>query len=131
MPTLYRSDHLLIQHHLASGYVRVVRTEAAFKTADEVVAALDACGAALRAVDATRHGILFDWRRSPISTDPNVHKALVERMDALAERFARKAVLLATPVGAMQAARVGRSMGNQKMVVFSDEPAAVGYVTSP
>jgi hypothetical protein len=31
----------------------------------------------------------------------------------------------------MQAARVGRTMGNQKMLVFNDEGQAVRYVTYP
>jgi hypothetical protein len=131
MPTLHRGTHLVIQHQHASGYVRVVRTETPFESITEVVAALDACGAALADVDVAHQGILFDWRRSPISTDPNLHKALAARMDALAETFDRRAILLATPVGAMQASRVGRVMGNQKMLVFNDEEAAVKYVTYP
>jgi len=131
MPTLYRGDHLSVQHHHASGYVRVVRSEAPFASSGDVCAALDACRLALATVDAGHHGILFDWRRSPISTDPNIHKALAEQMDGLAGRFARRAILLATSVGTMQAARVGRSMGNQKMLVFDDEHAALEYVTYP
>jgi hypothetical protein len=131
MPTLYRGTHLVIQHHHASGYVRVVRSEAPFESITEVVVALDACRGALTDVDVAHHGILFDWRRSPISTDPNLHKALAERMDSLAEAFDRRAILLATPVGTMQAARVGRAMGNQKMLVFNDEDDAVKYVTYP
>jgi hypothetical protein len=109
--------------------VRVVRSEAPFESVTEVSAALEACQAALAGVDVAHHGILFDWRKSPISTDPNIHKALAEHMDALGERFARRAILLATSVGTMQAARVGRAMGNQKMLVFNDEGAAVEYVT--
>ena len=52
-------------------------------------------------------------------------------MDALGERFVRRAILLATTVGTMQASRVGRTMGNQKMLVFDDEPAAVKFVAYP
>jgi hypothetical protein len=129
MPTLHRSKHLLVQHHRASGYVLVVRSEAHFESVAEVSATLDACGAALAGIDVAHHGILFDWRKSPISTDPTLHKVLAAQMDALAERFERKAILLATPVGTMQAARVGRSMGNQKMLVFNDERAAMEYIT--
>ncbi|HSU41381.1 MAG TPA: hypothetical protein VLJ38_17510 [Polyangiaceae bacterium] len=131
MPTLYRGNHLVIQYQHASGYVRVVRTETPFESITDVAAALDACRAALADLDLALHGILFDWRRSPISTDPNLHKALAERMDALADAFDRRAILLATPVGTMQASRVGRAMGNQKMQVFNDEDAAVKYVTYP
>jgi hypothetical protein len=131
MPTLHRGTHLSVQHHHASGYVVVTRSEASFESVAEVSAALDACRASLVGVDAAHHGILFDWRRSPISTDPLLHKTLAARMDALGERFARRAILLATSVGTMQAARVGRTMGNQKMLVFDDEAAAIEYVTYP
>lgn len=131
MPTLHRGSHLVVQHHAASGYVLVARSDAAFEFIADVAAALDACQAALAGVDAAHHGILFDWRKSPISTDPNLHKALAARMDALGERFARRAILLATSVGTMQAARVGRTMGNRKMEVFDDEAAAIEYVTYP
>jgi hypothetical protein len=129
MPTLLRTNHLSIQHYQASGYVIVVRTPALFESAAEVILAFDECRAAVAGVDAAQHGILFDWRKSPISTDPTLHKALAESMDALAEPFVRRAILLATPVGTMQAARVGRSMGNQKMLVFNHEGAAVEFVT--
>jgi|SRR6478609_5514776 len=129
MPTLHRSNHLLIQHFLASGYVLVVRSQSLFESAREAIAAFDECRAAVADVDAARQGILFDWRKSPISTDPALHKALAESMDALGEPFARRAILLATPVGTMQAARVGRSMGNQKMLVFDHEGAAVEYIS--
>ncbi|HET7545401.1 MAG TPA: hypothetical protein VFK05_36290 [Polyangiaceae bacterium] len=129
MPTIHRSKHLVIQHFQASGYVLVVRAPALFESAAEIIAAFGECSAALAVVDAAQCGILFDWRKSPISTDPVLHKALAENMDALAEPFARRAILLATPVGTMQAARVGRSMGNQKMLVFNHEGAAVEFVT--
>lgn len=131
MPTLYRGTHLVIQHQHASGFVRVIRSEAPFESVAEVTAALDACREALLGVDVAHQGILFDWRKSPISTDPNLHKTLAAKMDALGEPFARRAILLATSVGTMQAARVGRSMGNQKMLVFNDEGAAVEYVRYP
>jgi hypothetical protein len=121
----------LVQYHHASGYVVVVRSEAPFESVTEVISALAGCRTALASVDAAHHGILFDWRKSPISTDPNLHKALAEHMDALAERFDRKAILLATRVGTMQASRVGRTMGNKQMQVFDDEAEAVTYVTYP
>jgi hypothetical protein len=131
MPTLHRSPHLVLQHHHASGYVLVVRSEAPFESVTEVVSTLGACRASVAGVDTAHHGILFDWRKSPISTDSNLHKALAEHMDALAEPFVRRAILLATSVGTMQAARVGRTMGNQKMLVFNDEGSAIKYVTYP
>jgi hypothetical protein len=130
MATTHRSTYLSVQHFRASAYVRVIRNEAPFKSVVEVCTAIGACRPALKGVDAAHYGILFDWRLGPISTDPSLHKALVEQIDALAEPFARKAILLGTIVGAMQASRVGRALGNQEMVIFfDDEAAAVEHVT--
>lgn len=129
MPTIHRGEHFSVQHHHASSYVRVIRSDAPFSSAADAIKALAACRTALSSVAVTHSGILFDWRRSPISTDPNLHKALAEQIDSMAEPFARRAILLATTVGIMQAARVGRTMGNQKMAVFDDEDAAVQFVT--
>lgn len=130
MSTIHRGEHFSIQHYLASAYVRVIRSETPFTSAVEAIRAIGACRSALSGIDPTHYGILFDWRRSPISTDPNLHKAIAEQVDALAEPFARRAILLATTVGVMQAARVGRTMGNQKMSVFDDDAAAMEFVTA-
>jgi hypothetical protein len=129
MPTLHRGEYFSVQHHLASAHVRVIRSEAPFESVAEAVKALGACRDAISGLSLMHHGILFDWRRSPISTDPNLHKALAEQIDDIAEPFERRAILLATSVGTMQAGRVGRTMGNQKMSVFDDEAAAVEFVT--
>lgn len=128
MSTILRGEHFTIQHYIASAHVRVIRSDAPFTSATEAIRAIGACRTALTNIDPTQYGILFDWRRSPISTDPNLHKAIAEQVDALAEPFARRAILLATTVGVMQAARVGRTMGNQKMSVFDDDAAATDYV---
>jgi hypothetical protein len=130
MPTIYRGVHLSVQHHSASAYMRVVRSEVAIDSVADAIKGFDACQAALASVAVRESGILFDWRRSPMSTDPNLHKLLVARIDDLAKPFARRAILLATTVGTMQASRVGRALGNQVLTVFDDETAAVEFVTS-
>jgi hypothetical protein len=127
--TIHRGKHFAIQHFRASAYVRVNRSEAPLKSVADAIQALGECRDALSTIDATRHGILFDWRRSPMSTDPELHRSLAELTDALAAPFARRAILLATTVGVMQASRVGRTLGNQKMAIYDDEQAAVEHVT--
>jgi hypothetical protein len=94
-----------------------------------VAAAISTCCPALKVIDGAHYGILFDWRLGPISTDPSLHKVLVEQIDALAEPFARKAILLGTAVGVMQTSRVSRMLGNREMVVFDDEADALDHVT--
>lgn len=128
MATLYQNVHFVVQHHRASEFIQVIRTEAPFTSIQEAVSALTACRMALTGLDASRYGILLDWRRGPMSTDPNMHKALVGHTDALAKPFARRAVLVRTVVGAMQANRVGRNLSDDAANVFSDPEAALAYV---
>jgi hypothetical protein len=64
-----------------------------------------------------------------MSTDPSLHKVLVAHIDALAEPFARRAILVATAVGTMQVSRMGRIKSDALLTIFSDEAAAVLYVS--
>ena len=130
MLTIHRGTHFSVQHYRASAYVRVIRSEAPFTSIAEAIQAIARCQSPLSGIPTFQYGILFDWRRSPMSTDAELHKAIAEHVDALALQFARRAILLATRVGAMQASRVGRTVGNQKLSVFDDEAAALEHVIS-
>lgn len=130
MSIIYKSTRLMVQHYLASRYLRVVRNEVPFDTIAEVKAVFRACSNAFDDIDKSQYGILLDWRCSPISTDPAMHKALVEHADLLVMPFARKAVLFSTPVGTMQGGRLKRNVGNPNgVVIFGDEAAALEFVT--
>jgi hypothetical protein len=63
MSTLHRGKYFVIHHHCATGYVHLVRTEAAFALNIEVVNAVRDCVRALSEVNASVSGILLDWRR--------------------------------------------------------------------
>jgi hypothetical protein len=129
MPTLYRGKHFVIHHHSATGYVHFVRTEAVFASHIEIVNAVRECERALSEVNASASGILLDWRRSPMSTDANLHSVVVKHCDALAAPFRRRAVILATPVGRMQAQRIIRTHSDIRHEIFGDMDAAITYVT--
>jgi hypothetical protein len=129
MPTLYRGKHFVIHHHRATGYVHFARTEAAFASNIEVVNAVRDCELALSEVNRSENGILLDWRRSVMSTDAKLHTTVVKHCDALAAPFRRRAVLLATAVGRMQAQRIIRTRSDIYHEVFSDVDAAIAYVT--
>ena len=129
MPTLHRNPHFTLIHHVASDYVALVRTAAAFDTHEDVVRSLEQCARALRPVHAKTSGILLDWRLGPLSTDPRVHELLVQGSDPFINRFARKALLVLTPVGAMQGARIVRVQSTTNPVIFNDEAQAIAYLT--
>lgn len=128
MPTLLRAPHFVVELNSASGYVRLVRTVLAFERPEEAAAALAQCELALQGVPIERMGILLDWRRGPLSTDSHLHQAIVEHTDRFAMHFARRALLIDTPVGQMQLGRVIRTHSDTKPVLFNDEQAAIEYV---
>ena len=129
MATIHQNDYLAVQHYVASAHVRVVRSERPFESSSEVLRIFAACRAALAKLDCGANGLLYDWRRSPISNDPKLHRALVNQMDSLASSFRYKAILVATAIGTIQANRVGRAMSDDALRVFDDEPAALDHVT--
>lgn len=128
MVTLHRGSFFLVQHFQASGYVRVNRTASQFTTAVQVLHAIADCRKALEGLELTGYGVLFDWRLPPISTDPVVHQTIVQNVDAFAARFTRRAILVSTPVGQMQVARVSRMHSEDAPVLFNDEDAAIVHV---
>jgi len=129
MPTIHRNAHFTVVHHVASGYVALVRTAAAFDGHDDVVRSLAQCERALRPIDAQANGILLDWRLGPLSTDARIHELLVRGSDVFIQRFARKALLVLTPMGAMQGGRIVRVQSTTNPVIFDDEAQAITYLT--
>jgi hypothetical protein len=128
MLTLHRGPFFTVQHFQASRYVRINRTELQFKTAVQAIHAVDDCRKSLAGVDLTGYGVLFDWRLPPMSTDPLVHQAIVQHVDAFAARFERRAILVKTPVGQMQVSRVSRTLSQDAPVLFNDDGAAILHV---
>ena len=130
MLTLHQGAHFTVKHFRTASLVRVARTDRPFELVSEAIGGLASCRTALAGIDVSGYGVLLDWRLAPISTDPTLHKVLVDHVDALAARFARRAILVATTVGTMQANRVGRNLSENSLAVFSDEAAALKYVTT-
>ena len=128
MSLLHRSPHFVVHHERSTrAYLRLLRTSTTFATPDEARAAVQQCQAALRHIDGSRLGILFDWRQAVLSTDLQLHQALVESMEELAKRFVRRALLMATPLGKLQVTRLTQHQPG-KPVIFFDENAAIAYV---
>ena len=128
MVTLYRGEFFSVQHFQASGYVRVTRTAEPFKTAAQVIHALRDCRKAVDALDLEGYGVLLDWRLPAMSTDQLLHQTIVQHVDAFAARFPRRAILVRTPVGQMQVARMSRTLSDGAPLLFNDEGAAILHV---
>jgi hypothetical protein len=128
LATLYQGKHFVVQHFRASGYVRVIRNTTPFESIEAATSGLDACHSALASVDCKQHGILFDWRNAPLSTAPDLHKALVARIDEIALIFPRRVFLVRTEVGKMQVNRIGRTMSGGVLEIFQDEAQALEFL---
>ena len=128
MSTLAKGTHLNVQYFRASGYVRIARTSAKFSSIEQAATCLKACDVAFSELNISKLSLLLDWRLAPLSTDPHLHRFLVRSTDVFAARFARSAVLVATPLGKLQSVRVGRAHSTAAPVVFHDEARALEYL---
>jgi len=128
LATIHQSKHFVVQHFRASAHVRVIRSDVPFESVTEAMTKLDECRLAIVGIDSTNYGILFDWRSAPLSTDPQLHKLLVERVDEVALRFARRAFLVRGGIGTMQVSRIGRTLTAGVMTIFADEAQALEFL---
>lgn len=128
LATIHQDKHFTVQHFRASAHVRVIRSDAPFETTSDAITGLDKCRLVLAGMRSQQYGILFDWRNAPLSTDSDLHKALTERVDGLAERFLRRAFLVRAGVGVMQVNRIGRTISSGSMTIFDDEATALAFL---
>lgn len=129
MPTVHRSTHFTIEHHPTSGYVRVIRSAAPFASLEAAKQAFADCREALDELPSTTTSILLDWRKAVLSTDAKLHQLIVESGDMLMGPFTRRALLVATSVGKLQAARLGRASVHTALQIFDDDEAATRHAT--
>ena len=125
---MHRGTHFTVEHHSASGYVRLVRTAEPFTVSQFVAEALEHCAKALADLDVSQLGILLDWRLGPFSADPRMHAVIVQHTDKIASRFRRRAILVSTPVGQMQMGRILRTTSTTAPIQFNDEQEAIDYL---
>lgn len=133
MPTLLRNDSFVIEHYVDQAFVRLARTTQALPKHAQVVAALDACRAALGARDTSKLAILVDWRLAPLA--PEAEDDVVTEVERFGAPFARRALLL---LGAADDAaeqvrsgyeRAAEAWAETQYRVFFDEEQAIAFVT--
>jgi hypothetical protein len=129
MPTLYKSDYATVEHAVASRLVRVVRTGKQFDNAIVAKSEVARWGGCVDRLELTELGFLLDWRVAPLSTDPEVLREVVLGTHAIGILFARQAILLTSPLGALQSRRLQR-MHESEPEIFTDEAQAYEYVTA-
>ena len=96
---LYSDPYISLHHHPLLAHVRLVRSELQYGSVSRVASSMRDCAKTLAGIDASRLGILLDWRVAPLSTDPVLLKHVVQQIDRFAATFARRALLLSTRWG--------------------------------
>lgn len=103
-----------------------VRKPVATTSVDEAREGFQAMSAALAALPAWPRVLILDTRAAPGRNDDEFESAVVPLALRFSERFARSAILVASPVGKLQAQRLGREL-RWSAEVFADESQAVAW----
>jgi hypothetical protein len=126
MSFLRRSLYVTIELIEASRVVRFIRSAAPFGDARSAQAELDTWLPALAGITPRELGVLLDFRLTPMTSDPDILRAVVAQVDAVGFRFPRRAILLARQLHGPQSERVTRA--GASLVPFFDEPGAWKHV---
>jgi hypothetical protein len=111
----------------AQGVARVTRSALRAPSVDEITAAFDQAVRELDQLDRKRLRLLIDLRAAPGRNDPEFEQAMTTRRRELMRGFPKVAILVQTPVGELQVARITREDGSDSRV-FSDETKAVAWL---
>lgn len=127
MPVLRTSPFTTLELLDMEGVVKISRSSAPFGDAPTARREVASWTLAIASLDTSQLGLLLDWRLTPMTSDPEILRAIVSGGDALARSFARHALLLASSLSAPQAERVSRA--GSTIDLFTDEAGAWAHVT--
>ncbi|MBX7194871.1 MAG: hypothetical protein K1X94_22650 [Sandaracinaceae bacterium] len=130
MPVLFESDHVRLEHEPSRGLVRFTRTPARFESLDEADRVFGALAVLDVGIPRSELVLLIDARRGPGRNDDPFEKLMDQHRPRLFRGFRKRAILVQTVVGKLQATRINREsgFGNE---IFDDEAAALAYLASP
>lgn len=128
MSLLRSSPYVTIEYLEELRVVRFERTALPFGDARGAREELGHWLVALDGIDTTQFGVLLDFRRTPMTSDPDILSAVVSEVDRIALLFARRAILLTAALLGPQSDRVTRA--GAKIEPFVDEQAAWSHVRS-
>jgi hypothetical protein len=127
LTTIHDGEHFRLELDATRSVIRLSRTPAPFESLGAVGAAQSAVLERLRILARRRLGLLVDLRDAPPRNDPEFERAIRGFRLAVFTLFARIAILVRTPTGAMQLTRLLRSDGRTP-AVFHDEQRALDYL---
>lgn len=122
-----RTPYWRIENDLARGVVRLIRTDVAFRSLEDVELSISEVANALDSLGRANMALLVDLRDGPMRTDTAFEQSMAENRPRILGGITRVAVLVATPLGAMQLARHQRQ-GALEWTTFNEESAALSHL---
>lgn len=130
MIEVFRNDFFIARTDSPNGVVEVVRSAVSFRAADDAAQAYVPLLQCLDALGRHRYSLLFDARDSVANNNPDYESWYARYRTELVRDFQRVAILMKTPVGGLQAARLlPPTTGPAR--VFLDASQAWAFVTEP
>ena len=111
------------------GLARVTRSAERPRSIEQITQAFDEAARAFDSFDRTKLRLLIDLRAAPGRNDPEFEQAMATRRHELMRGFPAVAILVQTPVGELQIARISREDGSSAKV-FSDEAKALAWLST-
>lgn len=122
-----RTPYWRLENDLARGVVRLIRTDVAFRSLEDLDASVAEIANVLDSMGRANMALLVDLREGPMRTDTAFEHAMAEHRPRILAGITRIAVLVSTPLGAMQLARHQRQ-GGLEWMTFNEEPAALTHL---
>jgi hypothetical protein len=122
-----KHPHWRLNHERGRGLITLTRSREPFSSIAELQASVAEVSVVLDAVGRSTFALLVDLRDGPMRTDVAFEQAMADVRPKLLRGVPKIAVLVATPLGAMQVSRHQRC-GDIEWMTFNDEVAALAYL---
>lgn len=129
MKPLLDNDFVSVRFDRARRVAWVTRSAERPHSISQIAQAFEGAARALDDIERSRARLLIDLRAAPGRNDPEFESAMATRRSALMRGFLAVAVLVQTPVGELQVARIAREDGSSAKV-FSDEAKALAWLVA-
>jgi hypothetical protein len=127
---LFADEYLTITFDTDSRVVRFVRNDKRYPSMEVVRAEHVALASAIAHIVPKEHALLIDVRVAPPRNDEAFEAEITRLVTSLVNKFKKHAFLVQTAVGTLQVRRLSAVQGSPAAATFSDEGAALTYLTS-
>jgi hypothetical protein len=127
MFSLARSLYFELVHDESRRVVRWIRSATRMDVA-QMNQAMAPLPQAVAHLDRAGMGLIVDVRLAPARNDPEFERTMRDHLDALAQGFRRRAVLVRSAAGVLQVSRLDRNR-LENSDVFRDEAEALAFLS--